>query len=85
LSSADGQKITVRPQRTMDCLFVRTQFTVPIPSVPCCLEKFVNALEKSRKSNYELPKMNAKIIQNRDEFIAFMENYNKHKRDGKAQ
>jgi hypothetical protein len=41
LSSADGQETAVRPQRTMDCLFVRTQFTVPIPSAPCCLQKVV--------------------------------------------
>jgi hypothetical protein len=33
------RKTAVRPQRTMDCLFVRTQFTVPIPDAPCCLQK----------------------------------------------
>jgi hypothetical protein len=44
LSSAGGQEGTVRPQRTMSCLFVRTQFTVPISSAPCCLRKFGGCL-----------------------------------------
>jgi hypothetical protein len=32
LSSAVGQETSVRPQRTMDCLFVRTQFTIRLMS-----------------------------------------------------